>query len=94
MGPDFVPDHLSRDYDLAAITDDGYGYDEPSLLSKGLLKMTDGKYESLGDMIQGGFQLAKEEINLAATDIAVTAYYRMDDRIEEARERWEKRREP
>jgi hypothetical protein len=44
-------------------------------------------------MIQEGLQLAKEEINLAAADLAVKTFYRVDDRIEEAKERWEKRHE-
>lgn len=76
---------------LASYTDDDY--EESSLGGKGFLRITDGKYESLGSMIQEGLQLAKEEINLAAADLAVKTFYRVDDRIEEAKERWEKRHE-
>ena len=82
---------MSGNYALASYTDDDY--EEPSLWGKGILRITDGNYESLGGMIQEGLQLAKEEINLAAADLAVKTFYRVDDRIEEAKERWEKRHE-
>jgi hypothetical protein len=36
---------------------------------------------------------AKEEVNLAATDFALTAYYRADERFEEAKEQWQEKRE-
>lgn len=74
--------------------DDTEDDDEISLIKKGFLKITDGKYESIGSMIHEGIQLAKEEINLAAADFAITAYYRAEDQIEEVKEHWEKRREP
>lgn len=79
------------DYALASYTDDDY--EEPSPWGRGILRITDGKYESLISMIQEGLLLAKEEINMAAANLAVTAFYRVDDRIEEAKERWDKRRE-
>lgn len=90
-GPDYAPYIMPDNYALASYTDDDY--EEPSLGGKGFLRITDGKYESLGSMIQEGLQLAKEEINLAAADLAVKTFYRVDDRIEEAKERWEKRHE-
>ena len=74
--------------------DDIEDEDELSLIERGILKITDGKYESIGSMIHEGIQLAKEEINLAAADFAMTAYYRAEDQIEEVKEQWEKRREP
>ena len=89
--PDYAPYFMSGNYALASYTDDDY--EEPSLWGKGILRITDGNYESLGGMIQEGLQLAKEEINLAAADLAVKTFYRVDDRIEEAKERWEKRHE-
>ena len=89
--PDFAPYSMLDDYTLASYTDDDY--EETSIWSRGFRRITDGKYESLGSMIEDGLQLAKEEINLAAADIAVTTFYRVDDRIEEAKEHWEKRRE-
>jgi len=89
--PDFAPYIMSDDYALASNTDDDY--EEPSIWSRGFLRITDGKYESLGSMIEEGLQLAKEEFNLAAADLAVTTFYRVDDRIVEAKEHWEKRRE-
>jgi hypothetical protein len=89
--PDYAPYFMSGNYALASYTDDDY--EETSIGGKGILRITDGKYESLGSMIQEGLQLAKEEINLAAADLAVKTFYRVDDRIEEAKERWEKRHE-
>ena len=89
--PDYAPYIMPDNYALASYTNDDY--EEPSLGGKGFLRITDGKYESLGSMIQEGLQLAKEEINLAAADLAVKTFYRVDDRIEEAKERWEKRHE-
>ncbi len=89
--PDYAPYIMPDSHALASYTDDGY--EESSLGGKGFLRITDGKYESLGSMIQEGLQLAKEEINLAAADLAVKTFYRVDDRIEEAKERWEKRHE-
>ena len=87
--PDYAPYNMPDNYALASYTDDDY--EETSIGGKGILRITDGKYESLGSMIQEGLQLAKEEINLAAADLAVKTFYRVDDRIEEAKERWEKR---
>lgn len=87
--PDYAPYIMPDNYALASYTDDDY--EETSIGGKGILRITDGKYESLGSMIQEGLQLAKEEINLAAADLAVKTFYRVDDRIEEAKERWEKR---
>ena len=81
-------------YDENEYADDTEDEDELSLIEKGFLKITDGKYESIGSMIHEGIQLAKEEINLAAADFAMTAYYRAEDQIEEVKEQWEKRREP
>ena len=81
-------------YDENEFVDEAEDEDELSLIKKGFLKITDGKYESIGNMIHEGIQLAKEEINLAAADFAMTAYYRAEDQIEEVKEHWEKRREP
>ena len=89
--PDYAPYFMPDDYALAFYTDDDY--EEPSPWGRGILRITDGKYESLISMIQEGLLLAKEEINMAAANLAVTTFYRVDDRIEEAKERWEKRRE-
>ena len=89
--PDYAPYFMPDDYALAFYTDDDY--EEPSPWGRGILRITDGKYESLISMIQEGLLLAKEEINRAAANLAVTTFYRVDDRIEEAKERWEKRRE-
>ena len=89
--PDYAPYFMPDDYALAFYTDDDY--EEPSPWGRGILRITDGKYESLISMIQEGLLLAKEEINMAAANLAVTTFYRVDDRIEEAKERWDKRRE-
>ena len=89
--PDYAPYFMLDDYALASYTDDDY--EEPSPWGRGILRITDGKYERLISMIQEGLLLAKEEINMAAANLAVTTFYRVDDRIEEAKERWDKRRE-
>ena len=65
-----------------------------SLVNRGVFKLTGGNHNSFTDLLLSGIHTAKQEVNLAAADFAMTAYYRVDDRIEEAKERWEERREP
>ena len=64
-----------------------------SLIGRGIYRLTDGRHDSFGSLILSGLHTAKEEVNLAATDFAMTAYYRADERIEQAKERWQDKRE-
>ena len=64
-----------------------------SLIGKGIYLLTDGRHDSFASIISTGLSTAKKELNLAATDIALTAYYRADERFEEAKENWQDKRE-
>ena len=57
-----------------------------SLIGKGIYRLTDGRHDSFTSIISTGLSTAKKEISLAATDMAMTAYYRADERFEEAKE--------
>ena len=65
---------------------------ERSLIGKGISLLTNGRHNNLASLINTGLNTAKKEISLAATDVALTAYHRADERIEEAKERWEEKR--
>lgn len=98
--PDFglIAYHLNSDlafaqYNESDYTDDAEGERDLSFIGKGIYRLTDGRHDSFGSIIRSGLRTAKEEVNLAATDLALTAYYRADERIEQAKERWQEKRE-
>ncbi len=62
-----------------------------SLIGKGIYLLTDGRHDSFASIISTGLRTAKKELNLAATDIALTAYYRADERFEEVKENWQEK---
>jgi hypothetical protein len=64
-----------------------------SFIGKGIYLLTDGRHDSFASIISVGLSTAKKEFNLAATDIAMTAYYRADERFEEVKENWQDKRE-
>ena len=64
-----------------------------SFIGRGIYRLTDGRHDSFSSIFLSGLHTAKEEVNLAATDFALTAYYRADERIEQAKERWQEKRE-
>ena len=64
-----------------------------SFIGKGIYRLTDGRHDSFASIISVGLSTAKKEFNLAATDIAMTAYYRADERFEEVKENWQDKRE-
>lgn len=63
-----------------------------SLIGRGIYRLTKGRHDSFLSLITSGLSTAKEEANLAATDMALSAYYRADERIEEVKESWEEKR--
>ena len=63
-----------------------------SLIGKGIYRLTNGNHDSFASIFSTGLNTAKQEIRLAATDVALTAYNRADERIEEAKERWQEKR--
>jgi len=63
-----------------------------SLIGRGIYRLTKGRHNSFLSLITSGLSTAKEEANLAATDMALSAYYRADERIEEVKESWEDKR--
>jgi hypothetical protein len=78
-----------KDYNYNDYEDDGR---DLSLISRGIYRLTDGRHNSFGSLITTGLQTAKKEINLAATDFALTAYYRADEHFEEVKENWQEKR--
>ena len=65
---------------------------ELSFIGRGIYRLTDGRHDSLASLISTSLSTAKKEVSLAATDLALTAYYRADEHFEEAKERWEEKR--
>lgn len=64
-----------------------------SFIGRSIFRLTDGRHDSFASIILSGLHTAKEEVNLAATDFALTAYYRADEHFEEAKEQWQEKRE-
>ena len=83
---------LINEYDLNSFSKDEEYDREPSLIGKGLLWLTNGRHDSFASIIASGLTTAKKELDLAATDFALTAYNRADESFEEAKERWEEKR--
>lgn len=89
--------HLNSDLAFAQFDESNYGNtneDERNLsfIGKGIYRLTDGRHDSFASIISTGLSTAKKELNLAATDIAMTAYYRADERFEEVKENWQDKR--
>ena len=80
-------------FDGNEFSDDAEEESDLSLIGKGIYLLTDGRHDSFASIISTGLSTAKKELNLAATDIALTAYYRADERFEEAKENWQDKRE-
>ena len=62
-----------------------------SWIGKGIYRMTEGRNSSIMGLINSGLHLVKKEVVKATADMATVAYYRADEHIEEARERWQER---
>lgn len=96
--PDFdlIAYRTNADPLYALINDNHFAEEEEdlSLIDRGVFRLTGGNHSSFTDLLLSGLHTAKQEVSLAATDLAMSAYYRVDDHIEEAKERWEERREP
>ena len=98
--PDFdlIAYHMNSNLAFAQYDENEFAeYEEDerdlSLIGRGIYRLTDGRHDSFASIILSGLHTAKEEVNLAATDLALTAYYRADERFEQAKERWEEKRE-
>ena len=63
-----------------------------SLIGRGLLWLTGGRHSSFASLINSGLSQAKKETIEAATDIALAAYQRADERFEEVKENWQDKR--
>ena len=79
-------------FDESNIIDDLEDERNLSLIGKGIYRLTNGNHDSFASIFSTGLNTAKQEIRLAATDVALTAYNRADERIEEAKERWQEKR--
>ena len=62
-----------------------------SLIGRGLLWLTGGRHSSFASLINSGLRQAKKGLTEAATDMALAAYQRADEQLEEAKERWEEK---
>ena len=97
--PDFDLMAYRMNTELAMLQFNGNGFSNEtederdlSLIGKGIYLLTDGRHDSFASIISTGLNTAKKEFNLAATDIALTAYYRADERFEEVKENWQDKR--
>ena len=97
--PDFDLMAYRMNTELAMLQFNGNGFSNEtederdlSLIGKGIYLLTDGRHDSFASIISTGLSTAKKELNLAATDIALTAYYRADERFEEVKENWQDKR--
>ena len=97
--PDFdlLASQMNNSLALALINETNYSDHEEeernlSLIGKGIYRLTNGAHDSFASLISTGLSTAKKEISLAATDIAMTAYYRADERFEETKENWQEKR--
>jgi len=81
--------------EVAFIEDEPYYDDdwEPSLIDRGVIRLTKGRYGSIGEMIGGAFHRVSHEVATTTARVAMTAYYKADNQIEEAKERWQEKRE-
>ena len=66
---------------------------ELSLIGKGLLWLTNGRHDSFASLIGAGMSKAKKDLTEAATDMAFAAYSNLSEQFDEAKERWEEKRE-
>ena len=94
---DLMSYHMSTElammqFDENDFSNEAEGEHNLSLIGKGIYRLTDGRHDSFASIISTGLSTAKKELNLAATDIALTAYYRADERIEEVKENWQDKR--
>ena len=75
------------------VSDDAENEQGLSLIGRGIYRLTNGRHDSFASIISTGLSTAKKEISLAATDAALTAYYRADEHFEEVKENWQDKRE-
>ena len=71
-----------------------YGDDDHnhSIIGRGIYWLTNGRHDSFASLIGTGVHTVKKEITLAATNVALTAYHRADERFEEVKENWQDKR--
>lgn len=95
---DLLTYKMNIDMAFAQVSDDGleaFEYERSlSLIRRGLFKLTRGRHDSFASLLFSGLSHAKQKAEEAATDIALSAYYRADEHIANAKERWEERHEP
>lgn len=78
----------TKEYSFAEYETDEHSL---SLIGKGLLWITGGRHASFGSLVNAGLDQAKQKVTETATDMALTAYHRVEDGFEETRERWEEK---
>ena len=94
---DLLAYRKSDDLAFAQIDENGFAdttEDERnlSLIGKGIYHLTDGRHDSFASLISFGLSKAKQDLTEAATDMALVAYHRAEERFEETKERWEEKR--
>ena len=93
---DFLAYRMNASLDFAVRNENSnedYEDDEPnlSLIGRGLLWLTNGRYDSFANLINSGIHKAKQDLSEAATDLALTAYQHVDEYFEQTRERREEK---
>lgn len=91
---DFLAYRMDMELVSAQFADDSFeeNVEDVSLIGRGLLWLTGGRHSSFASLINSGLRQAKKETIEAATDMALAAYQRADEQLEEAKERWEEKR--
>ena len=63
-----------------------------SIIGKAIFSLTEGRHDSFASLIGAGVRKAKQDLATAATDVALTAYCRAEEHIEDTKERWQEKR--
>ena len=98
--PDFALLTQRINSDLASILfaiegDETFDDEEESLslISLGLLRLTNGRHDNFASLIGAGVRKAQQDLTEVATDVALSAYYQAEERVEEMREQREEKHE-
>lgn len=78
-------------FEANGISDDFEDERQLSWIGKAIFRLTNGRHDSFASLIGSGVHKAKQDLSNAATDAALTAYCRAEQRWEETKERWEEK---
>ena len=93
---DFLAWHMNTNLAYDEYKSNGFSNEtkderELSLIGKAIFKLTHGRHDNFVSLIGSGVGQAKQDLTEVATDVALAAYQRVDESLEEAKERWEEK---